>query len=171
MFSIGDRVVYGTSGVCVVEDVCTSPFGNGDLRIYYALKPLDDSSSLIYALAEGGKLILRPLITKEEAEALLDSAKELETIKVHNEKQRRDAYRAALSSTQPKEYIRIIKTVAHRRDSALRTHRHLAIGDTEYERSAKYCLYNELSAVLGISFEEIEKRLFEHERKQQSVPK
>jgi CarD family transcriptional regulator len=156
MFCKGDCIVYGTNGVCTIVEICSSPFGGGDMRVYYALKPLDDNASVIYTPAEGGRVVIRPLVSKDEVESLLDRLNEVTNIVVHSEKQRRDAYRAAMAKASPEEYIRIIKTVEHRRESAATTHRHLAITDTEYERSAKYCLYNELSLVLNMPFGEVE---------------
>lgn len=156
MFRKGDRVVYGAAGVCEVTDVCSSPFGEGDMRIYYALKPLDDNASIIYTPAEGGRIALRALSSREELENLLTRINDIPDIIVHNEKQRKEYYKEAMSKASPEEYVRIIKTVESRRESAVETHRHLAITDTEYERQAKYCLYNEISLVLGIPFGEIE---------------
>lgn len=159
MFNKGDKVIYGTSGVCTVVDITTSPFGGGDLRVYYVLQPLDDNASVIYTPAEGGKVVVRAIMTEEEAAALIAKKDEIGTIFVPSEKVRREYYRTALSSADPEKYISIIKTVDHRRKYALRTHRQLAITDTEYERNAKYCLYNELSLVFGKAFDEIEKML------------
>ncbi len=156
MFGKGDCIVYGANGVFKVTDVCASPFGGGDLRVYYALKPLDDNASVIYTPAEGGRIALRPLASREDIEELLERINEIPDIVVNNEKQRKDSYREAMSNASPEDYIRIIKTVASRRENALETHRHLAITDTEYERLAKYCLYNELSLVLDMPFGEIE---------------
>ena len=168
MFNKGDKVIYGTSGVCTVVDITTSPFGGGDLRIYYVLKPLDDNASVIYTPAEGGKVVVRAIISKEEALALIARKDEISTISVPHEKMRRDLYRAALSSADPEKYISIIKTVDHRRKYAYRTHRQLAITDTEFERNAKYCLYNELSLVFGASFDEVEKMLNLTEKKKRA---
>ena len=159
MFAAGDKIVYGANGVCVVAGTCTSPFGGGDLRVYYMLHPIDDENSVIYTPAQFGKAVLRPLMTREEAEKVLKDAHECEELHVHTEKQRRDVYRAALLSADPREYIRIIRTVEHRREIALRTHRHIAITDTEFERNARYFLLSELSLVLGKTYGELENEL------------
>ncbi|MDD4125939.1 MAG: CarD family transcriptional regulator [Eubacteriales bacterium] len=156
MFIKGDCIVYGANGVCKVTDVCESPFGGGDMRIYYALKPLDDNGSVIYTPAEGGRIALRALTSREDIEKLLNRINDIPDIVVNNEKQRKESYKEAMAKASPEEYIRIIKTVASRRENAVETHRHLAITDTEYERQAKYCLYNELALVLDMPFGEIE---------------
>ena len=159
MFETGEKIVYGSNGVCTVTGTCPSPFGGGDLRVFYILRPLDDADSVIYTPAQGGKAVMRPLLTREEAENVLKAVNECEELHVHTEKQRRDVYRAALASADPREYVRIIRTVEHRREIALRTHRHIAITDTEFERSARYFLLSELSLVLGRSYGELEAEL------------
>ena len=156
MFETGEKIVYGVNGVCTVTGTCVSPFGGGDLRVYYTLQPLDDNASVIYTPAEGGRVVMRPLVSPAEAEEILAGAATYGELSVHSEKQRRDIYRAALASTDPREYVRIIRTVEHRKAIALRTHRHIAITDTEFERGARYCLFNEFAIVLGKTYAEIE---------------
>lgn len=159
MFKTGDKVVYGSNGVCTVTGTCTSPFGGGDLRIYYKLQPLDSDGAVIYTPAEGGKAVIRPLVSPAEAKEVLRTAAECTALHVPSEKMRRDIYRAALASADPREYISLIITVEHRRAVAMRSHRHIAVTDTEFERAARYSLFNEFSIVLGKSYSETE-RLF-----------
>ena len=45
MFKVGDHVVYGTNGVCLVSDITPSPFDKNDRRTYYVLKPLSGAST------------------------------------------------------------------------------------------------------------------------------
>ena len=41
MFSVGDKIMYGGTGVCVVQDITRiCPAGSRDPREYYILKPL-----------------------------------------------------------------------------------------------------------------------------------
>ena len=157
MFETGEKIVYGPGGVCTVTGTCVSPFGGGDLRVYYKLQPLDENGSVFYTPAEGGKAVIRPLVTREEAEKIIAEAPECVPLTVEHEKQRRDIYRAAIATADPREYIRLIITVEHRRINAMRTHRHIAVTDTEFERTARYSLFSELAIVLDKSYGEIER--------------
>ena len=48
MFNVGDRIVYGNNGVCVVKDVIPSPFGKkDDDRLFYVLAPVYDSGNMV----------------------------------------------------------------------------------------------------------------------------
>lgn len=159
MFETGEKIVYGSNGVCTIKGSCVSPFGGGDLRVYYALQPIDDADSVIYTPASGGRVVLRPLISAQEAEEILSEAASYGELAVPGEKQRRETYRAAVATADPREYIRVIRTVEHRRANALRTHRHLAATDAEFERIARSSLFNEFAIVLGTTYTDIETRL------------
>ena len=73
MFKVGDHVVYGTNGVCLISDVTRSPFDKRDTRTFYVLKPLSGAStSLIYTPVDNEQVLMRPLLDRREAEALLE---------------------------------------------------------------------------------------------------
>ena len=158
MFEKGEMVYYGTAGVCKVGDICKSPFDKNDARMYYMLEPSDFSGgTIIYAPAEGGKVMLRALMTAEEARALIDSMAELEPIEVTREKHRREEYRNALHEGTPLSIARIIKTVYDRRKKAIKSQKRLADTDTEFDKTARRALMGEISCVLGIDAEEAER--------------
>ena len=72
MFQKGDLIVYGNTGVCRVEDI--GPLKNmGDskeIKDYYILSPVF-SSGVIYIPANT-RVFMRPVLTKEQVDALID---------------------------------------------------------------------------------------------------
>lgn len=162
MFSIGDYMVYGINGVCLVQDICASPFDKKDTRTFYLLKPLGASSgSVIYTPTDNEQVPMRPLMTKEQAEGLIGRMSELEPLEIPTEKMRRDLYRQAMHSCDPEQYVRLIKTVYHRRMDMMQQHKRLSETDSDFERNAKLSLYHELSVVLDVQFAEVEQYLIE----------
>ena len=158
MFEKGEMVYYGTAGVCKVGDICKSPFDKNDERTYYMLEPGDFSGgTIIYAPAEGGKVMLRTLMTSGEANELIASMAELEPIAVINEKHRREEYRSALREGTPLSIARVIKTVYERRKKAIKAQKRLSDTDTEFDKTARRALLGEISHVLGISADEAER--------------
>ena len=156
MFKIGDLLFYGTNGVCRVNDICSSPFDVSDTRSFYKLTPISDHSSLvIYTPVDNTQVIIRELITKEEAEDRINRLSEIERITVSVEKQRKEAYREAIRESTPEGFVKIIKTVRARREDFRRTRRRVPDLDNDFEYTAKICLYGELCAVLGICREEV----------------
>jgi CarD family transcriptional regulator len=156
MFNIGDLLFYGTNGVCRVSEICSSPFDSNDTRSFYKLAPIAENSTLvIYTPVDNTQVVMRSLISKEEAEALLARIGDIEKVAVAVEKHRKDAYRETIREGNPEGYVKIIKTVRARREMFRRTRRRVPDMDNDFEHTARLCLYGELSTVLGISREEI----------------
>ena len=160
MFEIGDYMVYGISGVCLVQDICASPFDKKDTRTFYSLKPLGSgASSVIYTPTDNVQVSMRPLMTRAQAEELIARLPELLPLEVPTEKMRRDIYRQTMQTCDPGEYVRLIKTVRRRRADMLAQHKRLSETDSDFERNAKLSLYHELAIVLDKPYAEIEQYL------------
>ncbi len=72
MFTVGEKIVYGENGVCTVEKI--EPLGisgaNKD-KLYYHLSPLIGSGT--YFAPVDSRAYMRPVMSREEAEALIDA--------------------------------------------------------------------------------------------------
>ena len=66
MFKIGDYVVYGNTGICRVEDI-TSLNMNGSEKEYYVLVPAEGNNSRSFLPVDNTKVVIRPVLTKEQA--------------------------------------------------------------------------------------------------------
>ena len=162
MFNIGDLLFYGTNGVCRVSEICSSPFDSSDTRSFYKLTPMAENSSLvIYTPVDNTQVVMRSLISKDEAEALVARLPSIEKITVSIEKHRKDAYREAIRDGSPEGFVRIIKTVRERRELFRKTRRRVPDLENDFEHTARTCLYGELSAVLGICREDIHRIILE----------
>ena len=71
MFNKGDKVIYGQTGVCVVEDIAQRELIKNVKRLYYKLKPIYQQNNIIYAPAQSDKVFIRSIISREEAEELI----------------------------------------------------------------------------------------------------
>ena len=72
MFQPGELVIYGATGVCRVESI-RQPELHSTLqgKTCYLLKPLYQDG-VIYTPVENSKVSIRPVMTREEADALID---------------------------------------------------------------------------------------------------
>jgi len=75
MLAVGQTVVYGTQGVCMVKEISMLKLGKTKGE-YYVLSPIDDPGSTVYVPTASEKLAnkLRPVLTGSEANALIDEA-------------------------------------------------------------------------------------------------
>ncbi len=71
MLKIGDLVVYETSGVCRIENCLHPEFVEENQDLYYVLKPLFQDG-LVYTPVNT-KAYMRPVISAEEADRLIDT--------------------------------------------------------------------------------------------------
>ena len=157
MFSVGDYMIYGINGVCLIEDICASPFDKKDTRTYYMLKPLGAvAGSVIYTPTDNEQVIMRPLMTRERAQELIEQMPGITPLEIPMEKMRREIYRQVMHSCDPVEYVRLIKTVYQRRMDMIQQHKRLSETDSDFERNAKLSLYHELAVVLDVQFAEVE---------------
>ena len=67
MFEKKDIIFSETLGVCQVAELTRLAAKNGEQILYYGLKSIADKKKVSYIPAEHHKVMLRPLITKEEA--------------------------------------------------------------------------------------------------------
>ena len=72
MYSVGDKIVYGESGVCTVESIGPLEISGAPKdRLYYSLRPLVGSGTYFTPVDSG--VFMRPVMSRAEAEALIDA--------------------------------------------------------------------------------------------------
>ncbi|MBQ7954187.1 MAG: CarD family transcriptional regulator [Lachnospiraceae bacterium] len=162
MFEIGEYIIYGTKGVCQVMDITTMNLdGVPKDTKYYILQPWNQSGSRIFVSVDNQKTIMRKILTKEEANALIDKIPEIEEIWVDNDKVREEKYKECIRTCECSELVRIIKTLYLRREERLKAGKKITTTDERYLKSAEEHLYTELSVALDIPVENMEKYITE----------
>lgn len=168
-FSIHDVVVYGTNGTCEIVDICEKSFG-GVRQDYYILRPVYDAKSTVFVPVGNPALCsrMKPLLQREEVDALIDALPEEESVWIEDEKLRREKYRAILECGNREELVKLIRTLYLHQQKQVRQGKKLHLADQRVFHNAQKMLHDELAFVLHIAPEEvgafIEKRLEDHER-------
>lgn len=164
MFEKGMYIMYKNE-VCKIVDIRKNKYNNLDC---YILKPLFDNSLTINVPTDNKNGYLRKLLTKKQVEDLL---KEIPNIKVINTdlKNMENEYRSLLYTLKHEDLIKIIKTTYLRNKKRLESKRSVGEKDKEYFNKAEKVLYNELSVVLGKTYDETKKyvisKVSENEKK------
>ncbi|BBF42807.1 probable transcriptional regulator [Lachnospiraceae bacterium KM106-2] len=162
MFEVGELVVYGSAGVCEVTDISTLDLDDVDEeKLYYFLLPLNTNSSKIFTPLENRKIIMRQLITKEEAMDLLENIPELEMFDTRNNKLRETQYKDAYRSCECKEWLKVIKTIHTRNQKRVAQGKKITSMDERFLKKVEDALYQEFSIVLEKTREEIEAMICE----------
>lgn len=157
MFEKGDFIVYGNTGVCEVKDITTLRMKDVPKdRLYYLLSPVHHKESKIFTPVDSGKTVMRAVLTKEEAEELIDGIPEINELWVSNDKLREEKYKETMKSCECRDWIKIIKTLYLRKQERIAQGKKTTAMDDRYLRLAEENLYSELSLALGIPKEEME---------------
>ena len=158
MFQPGELLVYGTTGVCRVEGVAAPNFTRAEWgRQYYLLKPLYQDG-VIYAPVDSQKIPIRPVISRQEAEDLIDRIPSIRAEVCHASTLQALAqhYQSAVCSHDCGELLELTMSIYAKQHQAESQKRRLGMVDERYMKQAERLLYGELSAALGIPFEEVQ---------------
>ena len=81
MFEIGEYIIYGNTGVCKVGEVTKMKApGTKDDKLYYSLEPVYDKGCRLFTPVDNEKVKMRPVLTREEADALIEHIQEIDTL-------------------------------------------------------------------------------------------
>ena len=112
MFEIGEYIVYGVKGVCRIEDITHIDISGADKdRLYYVLAPVGDGSGRIYAPTDNQKITMRKVISREEADQLIEDMPKIEQLWVPDDRQREARYKEAMNTCDYRAWVSIVKTL------------------------------------------------------------
>lgn len=158
LYKVGDKIVYGENGACNVEAVGELSFSGAQPgRKYYTLRPLAGSGTCFVPVDT--TLFIRPVISKNEALAFIDSIPSIEpAVCYDNRFNHVDAfYRELFKQHTNEALVSIIKGLRLRM-----TERKTKSGRIEATaKRAQDMLHGELSIALGIEMKEVEQFITE----------
>ena len=163
MFSKGDKIFYGQTGVCVVEDISEKVLTKNLKKLYYTLRPLYQQNNVIYAPVESDKVFMREIISADEAEKLIKKVPEL-YCKALNGEEKGD-YQDYLESHSCEELLELAVIIYSKKQAAKRMKKKTGFIDEKYLRRAEELLFGELAAVLDIAPAKVPEILFAEMKK------
>lgn len=149
-YKIGDYVLYGFSGACQVVEMGPLSFGGPD-KIYYSLKPVYDSRSTIYVPLNKEDEIVRKVITKPEAEKVLERITQRQSNEMALE---RDACEAVLKSGDNVEVSQVIRQLRNLRKENRKNHKGLNISEERILRDAERIFFSEIATAFEMTMED-----------------
>lgn len=157
MYQIGDLIVYGGTGVCRVEAVDTPKPRPGEAaRQYYLLKPLYQDGTI--RIPVDTKVFMRPVISREEAEKLIDAIPGM-SAEVHHDRnftQLAAHYQEALGSHSCSDLIELVMSIYAKKQYVESRKRKFGQVDARFMKRAENLLYGEFSVALGIPFDDVQ---------------
>jgi CarD family transcriptional regulator len=78
---------------------------------YYVLQPAFNNNMTIKTPVNNRKVLMREIITKDDALSLIESMPETETVWINNNRERNENFKAALKTGESEEWAKLIKTL------------------------------------------------------------
>ena len=152
MYKVNDTIHYGGSGVCVIQDISLLRFGRTRER-YYVLKPLHQNASVIYVPVDKEQLVskMRPVMTREEVEALISEIPSVETDWIEDPQDRKNSFDQLLRNNNCTDLVRIIKTLVRHKERRQQMGKALHVTDENYLREARRLLLDEFAGALDMT--------------------
>ena len=170
MFKKGEYVVYGSVGLCHIEDIThMSMTGTDKNKLYYVLKPFRVKDRKIYTPIDNEKVRIRKVISSEEAIEMIDEALDINVVSIKDEKRIEEKFKELARQGKPKDWIRLIKTLYVRKQERNSQGKKITATDEKYMKMAENHLYSELGFALGIKEDEMEEYITQKVNKAKSL--
>ena len=150
MFKVDDYIIYGGNGVCRVADIGVPEISRSDIeREYYTLEPIYESGR-IFAPVDNEKIVMRKVITKEEAENIIENIPSIEVNWIDDMKERENQFKDIIHHYDCSGFVKIIKTLLERKNKCASAGKKMSTSDANYLKKAKEYLCGEFAIALNI---------------------
>ena len=159
MFRVGQQVIYGGNGVCVIEDIVMRENAlSGDTVQVYVIRL---ASGLTSYIPVDSNVFMRALISAEEVCAVIGEFASLETRTFlgTNSKALADQYRAIIARHDVREMLCLYKSLRQKIESARLAGKKPGAMDERFATAALEQVLKEFSVVLACPEENILSKL------------
>lgn len=162
MYQVGERIIYGSNGVCIIEEIKMIEVPRTDEeKAYYIIKPMFQECRI--SVPVDTKMFMRPIISVEEANALMDGLPYVEAQPYYNTalRQLQDYYEKRIATHDCGELAAMLVSIYCKREQMLSQKRKFGAIDERYMKRAEELLFGELSVVFGVTKAEVRASILE----------
>lgn len=157
MFEQGEYVIYGCVGLCKVSGITTMDMdGIPKDKLYYSLQPYYQKERKLFTAVDSTKTLMRRILSKEEADDLIEKAANLEILWFDNDKVKENKYKEIIKNGDCSQLVQIMKTVHVKSEERKAAGKKMPAVDEKYYKIAGENLYSELSVALGMGMAQTE---------------
>lgn len=156
MYRLGEYIVYGSEGVCRVEEIGPVNIKGARQDVDYYTLSLVHQSGKLYVPVDG-ETFSRPVMTREEARAFINDIPNVpfEILEDHNPRLLSEHYQKLLKSSDCRELLKLIRSIHAKGVSAAEKGRRLGQVDERYMKQAEEKFHGELAVALDIPIKEV----------------
>ena len=156
MFQKGEYIVYGNTGVCLVEDVGRPEQIPADREtLYYTLTPVCGTEKIYIPVTTS--IFMRPVITREQALELIRRIPQIEETPCTERDQRllEEYYRSLMMTHRCEDLVHLVKAIYVKGRMLAKNGKKPGARDTQYAKRAEMLLHGELAVALDIPLDEV----------------
>lgn len=156
MLKLNDTVMYGTTGVCTVENIEKKTIGKVT-RTYYVLRPKAQTSSTVFLPADNEMLLgkVRTVMTADEIIGIIRELPAEPNIWVDDDNERKLRYNEIITSGDRKRCLLMVRTLRSHQKELAEKGKRLHIADERALKEGQRLIHDEFSYVLNIEPEEV----------------
>lgn len=157
MFQKKDYVVYANEGVCLIDDIRSIEFDRLAAKDYYVLMPIRKNESQIFVPLDSETLLarMRPLLTKEEIDGILDSVVGKRLPWIADRKRRTALFKSICAEMKCERLLLMIGCLTLQKHLLEREGKKLTFADNEALLHGEALINSEFSFSLNIPYEEV----------------
>lgn len=163
MFRVGEMVVYGVHGVCRIVEEENRVIDRKKVT-YLALEPVGQGGSRYLVPTHNAAAMskLKPMLSREDLEALMCSDEVRADGWIKDENQRKQTYRELISSGDRARLMCMVRSLYAHKAAQAAAGKKCHLSDENFLRDAEKLLVSELSIVLQMDAEQAKQYIRSH---------
>lgn len=163
MYQVGDKILYGSSGACIIQELTQMRFGR-TRETYYILRPLFQKTAVIYVPAKNEELLsrMRPMPERQEIDQMIADLPAAEELWVDDAQERKNCYDEVMRGSDCFLRFRLIKTLFEHKKIRLADGKNLHVSDENFLREARKLICDEFAYPLQLEPSEVAAYITEH---------
>ncbi|MBQ7424893.1 MAG: CarD family transcriptional regulator [Lachnospiraceae bacterium] len=162
MLNIGECVIYGSHGLCRIEDVLVPSFlERGKEKEYYQMVSAVDAGSVLYVPVEGAEDKVRDYLSAEDAEELIEDIEVSPELHLPDGKKAEPEIKDIIKRNIADEMMSLVKSLHKIKAVRESEGKKFASMSEKYLNIAEKLLYTELAFSLKSEKDEIKRRVLD----------
>ncbi|MBE6798453.1 MAG: hypothetical protein E7525_01565 [Ruminococcaceae bacterium] len=160
MLELNSTVFYGTTGVCVVENIEKKKIGRV-FKNYYVLKPVAQCASTVYIPTDNEALLakVRKVLSVDEVKELID-ATDSSDMWIEDESKRKEVFGGIISAGTCSERLNLMRSIHLKQQELNEKSKRLHLSDERFFKEVSRIVCDEFSHVLSLTVKEVEELIY-----------
>lgn len=157
-FQKNDHVVYGKTGLCVIQDIKPLTFSNMKENNYYILQPVHDKNETVFVPCNSPELTakMRRIMTKEEIDTALSDARGKTMTWIDDRNARAEYFRQIITNGSQSDMLLVASCIYQNKKRRESCGKKLCSSDEHILQSLEKLIEDEFAYSLQLNGEQVE---------------